>query len=108
MPRAATSVATSVLTRPDSKRASAFSRCDCDLSPCIATAWTFCLASRLTSRSAPRFVRTKTSVSPRCGSPSSCTSADTFASWATRWKRCSTVPIRSGAGVCSRRTASVV
>ena len=34
------------------------------LSPCIATASTFCLRSRLTSRSAPRLVRTKTSERP--------------------------------------------
>src|SRR5215211_5676770 len=65
IPRAATSVATSVSTRPDSKRASAFSRCACDLSPCIATASTPSRPRRLTSRSAPRLVRTNRSVLPR-------------------------------------------
>ena len=40
MPRAATSVATRVSTRPASKLASAFSRWRWDLSPCIATAST--------------------------------------------------------------------
>ena len=65
MPRAATSVATSVSTRPDSKRASACSRWRWDLSPCIATALTPSLPRRLTSRSAPRLVRTKTSARSR-------------------------------------------
>ena len=40
IPRAATSVATSMSTAPDSKRASACSRWRCDLLPCIATAST--------------------------------------------------------------------
>ena len=71
MPRAATSVATSVSTSPRSKRASAFSRWDWDLSPCMATASTPWRRRRLTSRSAPRLVRTKTSVRPRSASPSS-------------------------------------
>ena len=63
-PRAATSVATSVRTLPESKRASARSRCACALSPWIATASTSWRRSFSTSRSAPAFVRTKTSARP--------------------------------------------
>src|SRR3954451_20115976 len=108
MPRAATSVATSVSTRPASKPASARSRCPCDLSPCMATAWTERAASFLTSRSAPRLVRTKTSVRPRSRSPSWSTRAATLSSCATRTKRCSTSARFSGAGACSWRRASRV
>src|SRR6185295_547861 len=57
MPRAATSVATSVSMVPASNRASAFSRWRWDLSPCIATAATPACPRRLTRRSAPRVVR---------------------------------------------------
>src|SRR6476660_9361228 len=65
IPRAATSVATRTSTLPWAKPASAFWRCDCERFPCMATAWTCCFSSRLARRSAPRFVRTKTSVRRR-------------------------------------------
>ena len=47
MPRAATSVATSVLTLPEPNAASARSRWFWDLLPCIATARTPCAAEAL-------------------------------------------------------------
>src|SRR3954447_10798092 len=60
MPRAATSVATSVSTLPEPNSAKARSRWFWDLLPCIATARTPSLPRRLTRRSAPRLARTKT------------------------------------------------
>ena len=90
MPRAATSVATSVSTRPASNEASAFSRWRWDLSPCMATA-SHAVRSRAlrTSRSAPRLVRTNTSVRSRSSDCSSPTSALRRSSRSTARKRCS-------------------
>ena len=62
MPRAATSVAIRVATSPRSNEARARSRWRWLLSPCIASAVSPCARRRLTSRSAPRLVRTKTRV----------------------------------------------
>src|SRR5919199_764153 len=92
MPRAATSVATSVSTAPDSKRARAFSRWRWVLSPCIATAGTPALPRRRTRRSAPRFVRTKTSARSR-SDRSSPTRASSRPSRSTATNRCSIVVV---------------
>src|SRR5213595_964108 len=62
MPRAATSVATSTGSFPLEKSARARSRAPCRRSPWMAPARTPSRRSWLTRRSAPRLVRTKTSV----------------------------------------------
>src|SRR3954468_2486103 len=59
MPRAATSVATSVSMSPEVKRASAFSRWPCVLSPCMETAGRVRGLRGLTSRAAPRLARAR-------------------------------------------------
>ena len=69
----------SVVTEPSSKRASARSRGDWLMSPCIAAARHAVARELLARRSAPRFVRTKTSTRPRSASRSS-TSVSTLVS----------------------------
>ena len=107
MPRAATSVATSVSTRPASNAARAFSRWRWDLSPCMATACTPWVPRRLTSRSAPRFVRTKTRARSR-SARSSESSASTRSVWRTATNRWSIAASGTGAGRCSCTRASTV
>ncbi len=63
-PRAARSVATSAVNRPDFKPSTAAVRCCCVRSACSAAVRMPCAISRDASRSAPIFVRTKTSTGP--------------------------------------------
>src|SRR5918996_253295 len=67
------------------------------MSPCIAPAWTSCRASLWTSRSAPRFVRTKTRASPRSWA-SSRARVSTFVSAVTGTNLCSTAAWRCATG----------
>ena len=67
------------------------------MSPWSASALTPWRASRWTSRSAPRFVRTKTSVSPVL-SPGARRASRTFVLWSTETKRCSISPSARSAG----------